>query len=148
MTVEIGRLCMKTAGRDAGRECLIIDKIDNNFVMIDGNTRRRKCNIKHLEILPKTVKISAKATHDQVMKALEQLGVSARREPKKFAKPKSEKKAEEPKTTSRRLVPKRKALREAEKSKRSLLKIVKKEKIEKPKAEKKAKPKKEKKAKK
>lgn len=121
MTIEVGRLCMKIASRDAGKECLVIDKIDNNHVMIDGNTRRRKCNIKHLEILPKTAKISKGANHADVMKALETLGISARKEPKKFAKPKSEK-AET-----------KKGEKKPKKAKRSLLKIIKKEKVEKPK---------------
>ena len=46
---EIGRLCVKIAGRDAGLKCLVVEVIDDNYVLIDGQTRRRKCNIKHLE---------------------------------------------------------------------------------------------------
>jgi len=57
MVVEIGRLCVKIAGRDAGSECLIVEDLGKGFYLIDGNTRRRRCNIKHLEILPQTAKI-------------------------------------------------------------------------------------------
>ena len=86
MTIEVGRLCVKIAGRDAGKECLIIEVIDENFVMIDGNTRRRKCNIKHLEVLPKTAKLKAKAAHEDVAKALKDLGFEVKA--KRVAKPK------------------------------------------------------------
>lgn len=72
--VEIGRLCVKIAGRDAGKECLIVDVLDKNFVLIDGNTRRRKCNVKHLEFLPKIAKIKKNASHEEVAKALTELG--------------------------------------------------------------------------
>jgi large subunit ribosomal protein L14e len=98
MTIEVGRLCVKIAGRDAGKECLIVDIIDETFVMIDGNTRRRKCNIKHLEVLPKTAKLKAKAAHEDVAKALKDLGfkVEAKRVAKK---PKAKPAKSETKTT-------------------------------------------------
>ncbi len=73
--IDIGRLCVKIAGRDAGRECVIIEKIDDNFVRIDGNTRRRKCNIKHLQLLPKVLKIKNKATHEEVAEAMKNEGI-------------------------------------------------------------------------
>lgn len=93
--VEIGRLCIKLAGRDAGRECLIIEDLGKGFVMIDGNTRRRKCNLKHLELLPQKAKIKKGATHEEVLKALSELGVKVKDEfKKKEKKPKTEKKEE------------------------------------------------------
>lgn len=75
MAIEIGQLCVKTAGRDAGRECLIVERLDNNFVLVDGNTRRKKCNIDHLQILNKQAKLKAKASHEEVAAALKELGV-------------------------------------------------------------------------
>lgn len=78
MIFEIGRLCMKTAGRDAGRKCIVIDIIDNNFVLIDGETRRRKCNIKHLEPTNNIIKINKNAAHDEVKDAFKELNLNAR----------------------------------------------------------------------
>ena len=72
--IEIGRVCIKIAGRDAGRECTVIDILDNTFVLIDGNTRRRKCNIMHLEPTQKVIKIKKNASHDDVKKEFEKLG--------------------------------------------------------------------------
>ena len=68
--IEIGRTCVKLAGRDAGKKCAIIDILDKNNVMIDGETRRRKCNILHLELLEETIKIGKNASHEEVCKAL------------------------------------------------------------------------------
>ena len=73
--MEVGQLYVKIAGRDAGRECLIVEKISGSVVLIDGNTRRRKCNIQHLEWLNKKADIKSGASHEDVIKALELLGV-------------------------------------------------------------------------
>ncbi|WP_457611716.1 KOW motif-containing protein, partial [Methanocaldococcus sp.] len=35
--IEIGRVCIKTLGREAGNTCVIVDILDKNFVLIDGN---------------------------------------------------------------------------------------------------------------
>lgn len=72
--IDIGRICVKIAGRDAGKKCVVVDVIDDTFVMIDGETRRRKCNILHLEPLDKTVELKKGASHADVAKAFEKLG--------------------------------------------------------------------------
>ncbi len=72
--IEIGRICVKIAGRDAGKRCVIVDVIDDNYVLVDGETRRRKSNIMHLEPLDKTVEISKNASHEAVTKAVSGLG--------------------------------------------------------------------------
>jgi large subunit ribosomal protein L14e len=97
MVIEIGRLCVKLAGRDAGKECLIVDELKNNLVLIDGNTRRRKCNINHLELLPQKATIKKDASHDEVVKALEKLGIKVREIGKKFPKKEKKEKKEEKK---------------------------------------------------
>ena len=75
--IEIGRLCVKIAGRDAGKKCVIIDILYGKYVLIDGETRRRKCNVLHLEPLNQTVKIEKNASHEDVTKALKELGIEA-----------------------------------------------------------------------
>ena len=76
--IEIGRLCVKTAGRDAGLKCVIVDILGNKFVLIDGETRRRKCNILHLEPLKDTIKIKKNASHEDIRKEFEKVGLKAR----------------------------------------------------------------------
>jgi large subunit ribosomal protein L14e len=82
---EIGRVCIKTAGRDAGKACVVIDMIDEHVVVIDGQTRRRKCNVVHLEPTEKTVKIAKDAANADVASALSEIGIAC--EPKKEPKP-------------------------------------------------------------
>jgi large subunit ribosomal protein L14e len=75
MMNEIGRLCIKTAGRDSNKKCVIVDVLDNNTVLIDGETRRRKCNIRHLEPLQKVIKLNKGASHADVKNAFAELGI-------------------------------------------------------------------------
>ena len=76
--IEIGRLCVKIAGRDSGLKCIIVDILDDKFVLIDGETRRRKCNILHLELLKDTIKIKKNASHDEIKKEFKKLGLKVR----------------------------------------------------------------------
>lgn len=75
---EIGRVCMKIAGRDAGKSCVVVEKIDEQFVMIDGETRRRKCNVRHLEPRATVVALKKGAAHDVVVAALKEAGISVK----------------------------------------------------------------------
>jgi large subunit ribosomal protein L14e len=67
---EVGTVCVKIAGRDAGQTCVIIEEAKDGFVIVEGETRRRKCNVRHLEATGKTVSVKAGASHADVMKAL------------------------------------------------------------------------------
>jgi len=127
----IGRLCVKLAGRDAGRECLIVEDLKDNFVLIDGNTRRRKCNLKHLKMLPQKAELKKGAVHADVAKALTDMGfevvervAKAKKEVKKveektedkpkkglFSKLKKEESAEKPKKEKSK--PKKKVAKKA-----------------------------------
>lgn len=103
---EIGRICMKTAGREAGKYCVVLKKEEPGFVLITGpksltKVKRRKCNVHHLEPMVEKIKIKADAPDVEVIKALrdekvfEKLGfkVVAKGEPA-HEKPKVEKKPE------------------------------------------------------
>lgn len=88
--IEVGRVCIKLAGRDAKQYCVVTEVIDNTYVMIDGQTRRKRCNIKHLEPLNKLLKIKAKASHEDVKTAFKELNVEIKehkKKDKKTAKP-------------------------------------------------------------
>jgi len=72
---EIGRVVVKVAGRDAGLKGVVIEKIDDNFVIISGQVRRRKCNINHLEPLDFVLDIKKNASQEEVAKALKEINV-------------------------------------------------------------------------
>ena len=78
--IEIGRICVKIAGREAGRKCVIVDIIDENYILITGpkqvsGVKRRRCNINHVEVLDKKIEIQKGASDEEVVKALEQAGL-------------------------------------------------------------------------
>jgi len=73
--IEVGRICMKIAGREAGRFCVVVRKIDKNFVEITGpkefsGVRRKRCNILHLEETPYKIEIKEGASDKEIMEAL------------------------------------------------------------------------------
>ncbi|MBI2574660.1 50S ribosomal protein L14e [Candidatus Woesearchaeota archaeon] len=76
--IETGRLVAKTAGRDAGKKGLIVDIIDDNYVLVDGQLRRKKCNIKHLELLPSVASIEKGASHEAVSAELKKFGIDVK----------------------------------------------------------------------
>ena len=81
--IEVGQVCVKLAGRDAGRRCVVIDRLDDNTVLIDGETRRRKCNISHLELLGQQLDVKKGESHEAVVRAFSKLGVEiAEKKPK------------------------------------------------------------------
>lgn len=106
--IEIGRLCVKTAGRDAMQYCVIVEVIDEKHVLIDGNTRRKKVNKAHLEPLNKKFDIKKGADTKTIHEAFEKADIPV----KKSAEPKPKKeKKEQPK----KAVPVKKAPAKAKK---------------------------------
>ena len=74
---EIGRMCLKVAGREAGKYCVVVKRIDENLVLVTGpksvtQVKRRKCNVTHLEPLKESIRISADASDEEVISAYEE----------------------------------------------------------------------------
>ena len=68
---DIGRVCVKTMGREAGNYCVIVDIIDKNYVIIDGlKVRRRRANFNHLEPTADIVEFKKGADHKTVEDAI------------------------------------------------------------------------------
>lgn len=92
--LDVGRVCVKIAGRDANLKCVIVDVKDGRYE-IDGQTRRRWVNGMHLEPTKETVDVKKGASHADVVKAFKGLGIElVEKKSKKAAdKPKRVKKA-------------------------------------------------------
>jgi large subunit ribosomal protein L14e len=70
---DIGRICLKTIGREAGHYCVIVDIIDKNYLLIDGlKIRRRRVNYKHIEPITDTIAIKKGATHEEIEAAIKE----------------------------------------------------------------------------
>jgi len=68
---DIGRLCVKTLGREAGYHCVIVDIIDKNYLLIDGlKVRRRRVNFNHIEPIAEILEIKKGASHEEIETAI------------------------------------------------------------------------------
>ena len=76
---EVGRLAVKTAGRETAKKCVILGFIDKNFVLVTGaglsGVRRRNANLKHLVPVNEKVSIKENASDEDVAKALQSAGL-------------------------------------------------------------------------
>ncbi|MBX5326544.1 MAG: 50S ribosomal protein L14e [Candidatus Bathyarchaeia archaeon] len=77
--IEVGRICVKTVGREAGKKCVIVDVIDKNFVLVTGpknvtKVKQRKANINHIEPTTEKIDITRGATDEEITEALKAAG--------------------------------------------------------------------------
>jgi len=85
VVLEVGRVCMKISGREAGMYCVVIksagkSKEEKSFVVVTGpklltGVKRRKCNIEHLKATEHKAEISENATDEDVIAAYEKAGL-------------------------------------------------------------------------
>jgi len=73
--MDVGRLCVKLRGREAGGRCVVVDVIDRNYVLVTGppeltGVRRRRVNMSHLRPLDERIEIDRGAPDDEVMEIL------------------------------------------------------------------------------
>lgn len=71
MAMEVGQVCVKLAGREAGKKCVVVDVIDKNYVLVSGpEVKRRRCNIRHLEPLEQKLKVERGTSDEDIRRAL------------------------------------------------------------------------------
>ncbi len=73
--IEVGRVCVKLSGREAGKICVVTKKIDKTFVEVTGprnltGVKRRRCNIMHLEPTKYLLKIKEGASDEEIIKVM------------------------------------------------------------------------------
>ena len=69
--MDVGRICVKLKGREAGSRCVIVDVVDRNYVIVTGplevtGVRRRRVNMSHLQPLNEVVEISRNASDEEI----------------------------------------------------------------------------------
>lgn len=85
--IEVGRICTKIAGREAGKLCVVIEVIDDKFCIIDGDVRRKKCNFTHLDPLDKKIAVEKGASHEKIVQEFKKLGIEIKPKVRKEKKP-------------------------------------------------------------
>ncbi len=68
--IEVGRVCIKKLGRDAGNRAVVTKVVDKTFVHIltAQRPKDRKCNVAHLEFLNEKIDVK---DHSALAHALE-----------------------------------------------------------------------------
>jgi len=69
--MDVGRICVKLTGREAGSRCVIVDVVDRNYVIVTGplevtGVRRRRVNMSHLQPLDEVIEISRNASDEEI----------------------------------------------------------------------------------
>lgn len=77
--IEVGRICVKVIGREAGRKCVIVDVMDKSFVLVTGpkkvsGVKRRRVNINHVEPLQDKIEVKRGASDEEITDALKTAG--------------------------------------------------------------------------
>ena len=75
--VDVGRICVKLSGREAGKKCIVVDVIDKNFALITGpkqlnGVKRRRVNVSHIEPTERKVNIRRGESDADLMKTLDE----------------------------------------------------------------------------
>lgn len=74
--IEVGRVCVKVAGRESGRKCVIVDVMDKSYVVVTGpkkvtGVKRRRVNINHVAPTEDVIPIKRGASDDEVTQMIE-----------------------------------------------------------------------------
>jgi len=78
-SVEVGRICVKTAGRENGKKCVIVDVMDKSFAMVTGpkvvtGVKRKRVNLSHIMLLQDRIEVARGASDEEVSSALTAAG--------------------------------------------------------------------------
>ena len=73
--IEVGRVCIKTMGREDGKKCVIVNIIDKSFVLITGpksitGVKRRRVNVRHLKPTQESIEVTRGASDEEVIDLL------------------------------------------------------------------------------
>ena len=69
--MDVGTVCIKTKGREAGSMVVVLSKAKDGKVLIDGpKVKRKQCNVLHLFPTGKTARVKEDESHETAIKAL------------------------------------------------------------------------------
>ena len=85
-SLELGRVCLKIAGREAGGYCVVIkpagtSKQEKSFVFVTGpklltGVKRRRVNITHLKATESKLEVAEDASDEAVIAAYDKAGLT------------------------------------------------------------------------
>jgi len=78
--MEIGQVCVKTVGKERGKYCVVVKKVDKNFVIVSGpkaltGVKRRRANVIHLQPLRYKLEIKEDVNDEDLLEAWKKSGL-------------------------------------------------------------------------
>jgi large subunit ribosomal protein L14e len=74
--MEIGQVCIKTRGREAGSLAVVLTKSKKGKVLVDGiKIKRKQCNTMHLFPINEILKVKEEENHEAIVKAMKAVKV-------------------------------------------------------------------------
>lgn len=79
-SLETGRVCMKSVGRESGGYCVVLKNVNKSFVLVTGpkiltGVKRRNANIIHLQPTEHKIDVTQDSTDEQVIEAMKKGGL-------------------------------------------------------------------------
>lgn len=69
--MQLGEVCIKTKGKDAGKKVVVLSGLNKGRVLIDGkNVKRKECNVLHLFPTGEKIKVTKEIKHEELLKLL------------------------------------------------------------------------------
>ena len=86
VAIQIGRICVKTQGREKGLKCIIADIIDKNFLLVTGpptisGVKRRRVNVKHIQPLDYMIGINRGMSDEEIVEVVAQKNLLSKMQP-------------------------------------------------------------------
>lgn len=101
--MDIGQVCVKLAGRETGKKCVVVDVVDESYVLVSGpEVKRRRCNVGHLEPLEQKLEIKKGASDKVIERAFASIGEVKPERPVRRKPPKKEPLEKPPKKKARK----------------------------------------------
>jgi len=102
--LEIGSICVKTLGREKGKQCVVIDLIDKNFVLVTGppnitGVKRRRAKVRHLEQTPDKINVKKGSSDEEVAQSIEKSKIQKPKQQSEAKRRYSRREGEETKNT-------------------------------------------------
>lgn len=77
--IDVGMICIKTFGKEAGKKCVVMDMIDKNFSIVTGpkevtGIKRRRVSIKHLLLTGEAVDVKEGMSDEELVSVLKKSG--------------------------------------------------------------------------
>ena len=78
--IDVGSVCVKLVGKEKGKYCVVVKRIDKNFVLISGpkfltGVKRRRVNVIHLQPTQYKLEIKEDASDEELYQAWEKSGL-------------------------------------------------------------------------